>query len=312
MNRHTFTYAILFVYFISLLGMPNAIYAKQPDLKAGLANGWNVEVFGNPMNNVWYTQYLYSVAQANAMKSPNQIFSFFNWQEMQIAIEKVNMEYPQPGGRLALEQLIIRAFSQHGVPVRQGNMEISAGVEFSQQLQVNSNLPESYRCGHRTVNGELEWGICGGTNNYLPYLRIRYSLGTPLPTVEAKSYSGASGLYFRNDSNKTILVAIAYYWHESESWVSQGWTEIKPGETRQVYPAYITDRYIAYLAKTDTQTWEGDRPFWVSSKSWEPTKQWLSEKDAKSKGYYKQAFRLIDIASLGNSAGSYMVILPPR
>jgi len=106
----------------------------------------------------------------------------------------------------------------------------------------------------------------------------------------------AQGLYFHNNTQADIWVAIAHPNPVSgDGWVSQGWLHLKPGETRQGYVGYLHNQYYAYYAKTanEQQRWQGDRQFGVHAGNW----QYLLQRDSTTLSYQARPFRLIDIGT---------------
>lgn len=69
---------------------------------------------------------------------------------------------------------------------------------------------------------------------------------------------GFAELKITNNSNEDVFVAIGYF--ENDEWYSEGWWEVKNGETVMVRSDF-TNRYYYYYAKGTTLEWKGDSVF---------------------------------------------------
>lgn len=76
-------------------------------------------------------------------------------------------------------------------------------------------------------------------------------------------------LYVENKYNVSFYVAIAYFQSGTTftGWISKGWTELKPGETKELLHVNPTGKKIYLYAHSELKTIEGNQPFLTSSDS---------------------------------------------
>lgn len=80
------------------------------------------------------------------------------------------------------------------------------------------------------------------------------------------SMTSKAQVYFKNNYDKPVYVAVAYYMSTSDykGWVSSGWYKAEPGDKVQLI-GYLPNSYIYYYAETtdNTKTFDGETSFLV-------------------------------------------------
>lgn len=92
------------------------------------------------------------------------------------------------------------------------------------------------------------------------------ALMTGLLSALAFAAPSKSGLVFCNRGNQgKIHVAIALP-TDKDSWATQGWLDLAPGQCETAVPGRLTNRFYYYFAETDQNyTWHGGERFCVSN-----------------------------------------------
>ena len=76
-------------------------------------------------------------------------------------------------------------------------------------------------------------------------------------------------LYFRNQTNRTVYVAIAYYWQncpDGDNWSKKGWWRISPGGTSTVRGGASNGaKYFWHAHTADGVEWSGPFKTWLPS-----------------------------------------------
>jgi uncharacterized membrane protein len=140
------------------------------------------------------------------------------------------------------------------------------------------------------------------------------------PAPQIHSLPTAHGLWFRNQTNETVYVAIDHHVSGASSisvgdynlpavvpdgWMVIGWFEVPPKKMIQVLSGNLDNRYYYYYAKSKSSTWEGKVHKYVH-----PTKKFSYDSTDKKKvghlkdqGYVLKGFHQIDT---GNATGFTM------
>jgi len=70
------------------------------------------------------------------------------------------------------------------------------------------------------------------------------------------------GLYFKNKTSETVLVAYAYHSPgcDGSEWAKKGWYRITPGATAKVLTGWAGNSKYFYYAETEgvTRVWQGE------------------------------------------------------
>jgi uncharacterized membrane protein len=131
------------------------------------------------------------------------------------------------------------------------------------------------------------------------------------PRPQIHSIPTDNGLWFRNQTDETIYVAIDHHVSGSGSiavgdynlpavvpdgWMVIGWFEVPPKKMVQVLTGKLDNRYYYYYAKSKSSTWEGDFKKYIH-----PTKKFSYDSTnpkttthLKDKGYVLHGFHKID------------------
>ena len=76
-----------------------------------------------------------------------------------------------------------------------------------------------------------------------------------------------SQIYFKNNYNKPVFVAVGYYrdWEEFKGWVTSGWFYVLPNEKKEVLSYNPMNENIYYYAETKgaEKVFEGDSPLLI-------------------------------------------------
>lgn len=272
-------------------------------------DGWQVVLGRSFMGNIEYAIFLRTRAEATSLNAPDPILTqFFDWQQTQTQLGQVVQQYPE-FSKQRLDQLLVQAFNSNDQILREGNLEISAGLLPYQVSQVISyNNQQTFPCQERLPNGELVPKTCVMGDEaayqptelvtyYLPYWRVRYNRTGQIFNPDPNLSTGSEGLYFKNISGRTVMIALAYYEPSGNQWVSRGWVEAQPGETRRGYVGNLVNPHYAYFVidNAGVPVVEGDRRFWISPQNWERAPQGMDTTVAQQQGYRAAFFEPINV-----------------
>lgn len=272
-------------------------------------NGWQVVLGRSFMGNTEYTLFLRRKAEAASFNAPDPILTqFFDWQQTQTQLGQIVQQYPE-FSKQRLDQLLVLAFNSNDQILREGNLEISAGLLSYQVSQViNYNNQQTFPCEERLSNGQLIPKTCVMGDQaiyqptelvtyYLPYWRVRYNRAGQVFDPDPNLSTGSEGLYFKNISGRTVMIALAYYEPRGNQWVSRGWVEAQPGEIRRGYVGNLFNPHYAYFVKDNAgvPVVEGDRRFWISQQNWGPVPQSMDGAVAQQQGYQAAFFEPINV-----------------
>lgn len=143
---------------------------------------WQV-VWGITINEGEYAKFLIAVAAAAETGNPGPIYQYFN-DYLDRTIKKVARNAPEIGLR-ALHDLITRAFNSQGRVLRNGRLEVSAGIATYRRWEhVIYDEPRTYKCKQKLPFGGWTWSVCTTTervekdipwpNHHQPYVRFRW------------------------------------------------------------------------------------------------------------------------------------------
>ena len=188
MKKRILSLALLLSLLMSVL-YPAISYAEesnQGEVRAALAQGgWKV-VYGDLINEADYAEFIAAVALAVATENPAPIYEFFNYQ-LQEQVRKIKQSAPEITED-ALVELLIRAFNSNGAVLRDGRLEISAGLAtYNRWDTIVYDEPRTYKCKQPLPFGGWTWIPCTKTvkverkvpypNNFQPYFRFRWTSG---------------------------------------------------------------------------------------------------------------------------------------
>lgn len=157
--------------------------SNRNEVRKTLAKGgWSV-VYGDLINEWDYFEFTAAVASAVACECPTPVFRYFNAQ-LNAQIEKVQRTAPNIAYD-ALVDMIIRSFSGKGTVMRQGKLEIGAGLAtYNRWEAVSYKEPRSTKCKAKLPFGGWTWVPCTTMvtvykqvplpNNFQPYVRFRF------------------------------------------------------------------------------------------------------------------------------------------
>jgi hypothetical protein len=132
--------------------------------------------------------------------------------------------------------------------------------------------------------------------------------------MEPLRTDSSDGLWFKNRTDRTVLVALRYYrppvrrwsggWKKElvtvspGDWVTTGWYRIEPGQRIRVYPRLHT-RYFYFHAYNNKNYW-GDRARqrWVKTSNFSIEDSELRQmSNPKMSGFILKSFRQIDVGN---------------
>ncbi len=186
MKKRILSLALLLSLLMSVL-YPAISYAEESnrgEVRTALAQGgWNV-VYGDLINEADYAEFIAAVALAVATENPAPIYEYFDYQ-LQVQVRKITQSAPEIA-QDALVDLLIRAFDSNGAVLRDGRLEISAGLAtYNRWDTIVYDEPRTYTC---STGGVIKTEYPCVTmvrvekrvpypNNFQPYFRFRWTSG---------------------------------------------------------------------------------------------------------------------------------------
>jgi uncharacterized membrane protein len=147
--------------------------------------------------------------------------------------------------------------------------------------------------GHGVVIGHGGWypGGGGGVTVVTPapdYVE-------PEPAADNND-SGSGGLWFTNQTDHSMSVAVVYNPDNGSRWLAVGWFTVEPGENHCVITGNLNNQYYYYYAEGGGRTWQGDNAYYVDPQnafSYD-TQDQAAVNDVVQQGYQQRGFNLID------------------
>lgn len=183
MNGRKWMLALMAVMLFAIV--PLQAFAEETNrnsVRAALAEGGWIVVYGDLINEADYLTVSGSIATAVATSNPGPIYAAFD-DQLQAQINKIMRTAPDIV-RTDLANMLLQAFKTQGRSIRKGRLEITAGMAtYKRWERVVYDVPQIGRCKHKTRFGSI-WVPCTKSvrkektvpypNNFQPYIRYRW------------------------------------------------------------------------------------------------------------------------------------------
>jgi uncharacterized membrane protein len=117
---------------------------------------------------------------------------------------------------------------------------------------------------------------------------------SPLPGGSSET---TDGFFVTNDTDELIRLAIEYFDSGEDSWITEGWWQIEPGDAVQVLPFLDGNEYFLYAYGEDTGTeWAGedDSPMIDPQNDFSIDQSTLTDDEVEEFGYEERGFFYVD------------------
>jgi uncharacterized membrane protein len=119
--------------------------------------------------------------------------------------------------------------------------------------------------------------------------------------------SAEGGLEVCNQTNVNRWLAIGYFDGSNESWTSEGWWELEPGDCTTPVEGALTQQYYYYRAEDPNEQFEGDPDYLFCTVNDAFTI--VGDQDCEARNYITNAFLEVDT---GETATSFTLDLTPQ
>ncbi|MDD4616462.1 MAG: DUF1036 domain-containing protein [Alphaproteobacteria bacterium] len=128
--------------------------------------------------------------------------------------------------------------------------------------------------------------------------------GISLFALIVVSFGAQAAMSFCNTTKTAIEAALAYRAldeENKETWVSEGWWRIEPGQCARVFTAPLDQRFYFYFARALSASspdaspyeWSGKYPFCTAKKAF----RIVGDRECAARQYLTSGFRQIDVGT---------------
>jgi len=185
MKKQLLSISVVLAMVLNLL-IASVAYAEDTnrnEVRSQLSEGWDGVIWGDLINEADYALFIKAVIEVGITGNPAPLYAYFDGQ-LEAQVNKISAQAPEIG-KDVLVKLLIQAFKSNGGSLRQGRLEISAGLAtYKRWNRVVYDEPGTYPCRIRGPFHTWTRGVCLKKvrveknmplpNNFQPYFRFRW------------------------------------------------------------------------------------------------------------------------------------------